>query len=301
MGYNSIGTKVKVRLDYYLVTSGGGGYGLFSDCVLDIVNTVPEDGREIRAGTSMYNFTASIHGDYTVIKVRLIRGDAPSKGRLGTNKTAPIALAESEGMSEESVFVYDKNKGVLIAQYNYHGPKAIDLCRIVNAINKNERNEYCGIRFSCVPYITDSKIDLALDSDYITCIEAKTAKVSRDASDDEANFSEILKLFGLPASVRREITLKDRSGLPKGILQKLFLPNRSCIDNYKKLAIKMVDPASGKVSGYDLVSNKLKRNVYVNKIAGAKSLDIEDLEAKMIGNYESIIDDYVWSNSCVLK
>jgi hypothetical protein len=293
--------RARIRFDYYEVTAEGGDNGLFKDKITSIVANVAERDREIQIGTSLYNFNAVVDEQAKLIvgNIRDLRYIVPSKGKAGTNKTEPITLAENEGISEKTYFVYNYEKNKLAIHYNYHGPKIANLFSIINKLYKERimldiipRPEF--VRSSYRPYILGSEVALALASNHITCIVAKTKKpVEGGEIDEDADFPELVSAYGLPLNITKELILKDRHGGLSAFFQK-FLRRNEDIEYYDKFQVNMMNPQTDKVDQYDLISNKLKHVVEVALKENSREIDSDSAVVAIRDSLASMVEKYGW-------
>lgn len=294
--------KTGVRLDYYEVTAIDGDRELFKNKVEAILEDISERDRELQIGTSSYNFNAVIDESKGLITgdVRDLRVIVPSKGQYGSNRTTKIDLMRNEGISEKTYFIYDFRRNKLVITYNYHGPKIKHLFMLIDDSYKNKilpsiepRLQF--VRSSYRPFLLGREIELALSNPVITCIEARTkTPVKNSEVDEDVDWPELSKAYGLPIEVSKEITLKDPSGtLLKNVMGKL-LKDPHAIEYYDKFRVKMLNPDTKDIDAYDLISNKLQERVAIALKDDSKEIDGEAAIIAMKANLIEVSKKYGW-------
>lgn len=294
--YDSINDKpLNVRIDYYKVTAKGGDSGRFGDMLACIEQKVSERDREMTMKMQNYNLTIqrNVCDKYFVCCVRSLRSDAPSKGHKWTNQTKPIALGTDEGISEQTLYVYDPVTSVVAAQYNYHGPKIGDLLRLAKAIN----NEYkLGVHIDglgYMPFILGSQIALAMNSNTISAIEAKSHfPVSDGILKSDADFPDMCLAYKMPREASVEIRIQQKGGSLGEILKRSFLRKVDDISLFSKLKVTLQNPETNEFEQCDLIKNVLRDSVKIQRIPGTKEFDKSVLQSLMIDSYELMKGKY---------
>lgn len=295
MNGNESRQSLNVRIDYYKVTAKGGDDGRFGGMLTCINQNVNERERETLMKTQNYNLTIQegVGDKYLVCCVRSLRGDAPSKGQKWTNQTEPIALKANEGISEQTLCVYDPKTSVMAVQYNYHGPKIGDLFRLAKAIN----NEFeLGVHIDglgYMPFILGSQIDLAMSSHTVSAIEAKSRfPVQEGILRPDDNFPDMCLAYEMPRETSVEIKIKQKGGSLNGILRRSFLRKVEDISRFSKLKVTLRNPETNEPEECDLIKNVLRSKVQIDKIPGTKEFDKDVLQGLIINDYESMRKRY---------
>lgn len=286
---------LNVRIDYYKVTAKGGDGGRFGNMLACIEQNVSERDRETTMKMQNYNLTiqGNVCDKYFVCCVRSLRSDAPSKGHKWTNQTKPIALETDEGISEQTLCIYDPETSVVAVQYNYHGPKIGDLFRLAKAIN----NEYkLGIYIDglgYMPFILGSQIALAMNSNTISAIEAKSRFPVRDGIlKSDADFPDMCLAYKMPRETSVEIIIQQRGGSLGTVLKRSFLRKADDINLFSKLKVTLQNPETNEFEQCDLIKNVLRGSIQIQRVPGTKEFDKGTLQSLMIDNYELMKGKY---------
>lgn len=227
--------------------------------------------------------------------IRLLRSDAPSKGKRGTNETQVIQLNADEGISELTMFAFDYHHGVIGIQYNHYGPREHDLSYLINTLYEKKQSANKGATVVFRPIILGTEIESVLKSSKVTAITARLKKpVSEGEVPPNANWQELFGYLNIPETATQEIKITDRNG---GLVQTLrdMLPGgKKDVLQFDKFSVNCSTPEEEKITPHDLIKNKLSQNITVDLIDGSKQINTEGALPVLLNNIKNVTEKYQW-------
>jgi hypothetical protein len=272
------------KIDYFKITATGGDNGLFGHKLIEINEKVSESDRETDYFNSKVNFflLESKAGDKKIRGiVQQLRQEAPSIREIGHTKSTPVPLKDTEGIDEQTHFIYNPVTSLIAIEYNYHGPKIGLLVNVVNRLYrdhlepKGERSSYMFIQQG------DARKKVSESHEVRSIIARPVDPMTMGEMNEDVDLPAAIKLFKPQENVKVEFKLTARQKgsrlMTGGNFVHDYLPNEQDIRLYDKLEVNAFDEETGKVIPYDLIKDKLQHKATVELTPGTKQIDTNSI------------------------
>ena len=154
--YAPANSSKRVKLFFYrpLVSEGSEGNVGDFDNILSEIGDTGSDSMEYSYGERRYIFREAItDSGFVVLVLQSLRGDNLPKTANVTDGSdvEPLVLDEGRALSQNSIFVFDREKGVLAATRQFQGGASVAmLARAIRGIVKEYKGLDFGLRFTAI-------------------------------------------------------------------------------------------------------------------------------------------------------
>lgn len=290
--------SVEKKIHFFKITADKGDDGLFGDKILEIVSQIAPDSRETNYRGDHVNFDIDPRSSRDGLIFGTFfqsREDTPSIRKDGETTRSPIELEEDENINETTHFAYSPQSSYIAVEWNFHGPKIGLITWVINHLYKTidkdaKRNSWMYIR-------SGNAFGQVMKHENIRSVTAALKDPSETEGLSLDSQMPVVRSQMMDISeAKLELSLRSRK--PGGVVMKLnelknrFIPNQQSVALYDKLRIEVEDK-TGKAVEFDLVGDKLVREVVVSRDAESGEVDSDAMFGALEEHLIYAIENYI--------